>query len=162
MIALSIVLLPLSLTISTLQYLWLPKRKTQGIDTRRVALINGGRMQKSIYIARALSASGYKVILAEERGWGELCAARFSNAIDNFVLVPGGGGKVYVDAMVHLIIKEKVELFIPCSGAGTTIEDAQVAELVRKRSGGKIKTLIQDVDLVETLHEKVSTWKCSL
>ncbi|CAD6961427.1 unnamed protein product, partial [Tilletia controversa] len=91
----------------------------------RVALVNGGRMQKSLYVVRALARQRYRVVFVEERGWGELCATRFSNAVSRFRLVPSGGGQDYVDAL-----------------------------LMRERLGGGINTLIQDTHLAETLHEK--------
>jgi hypothetical protein len=117
-------------------------------------------MQKSVFIARALAQGGYRVVLAEEKGWGELCAARFSSAIDKFHLVPGDGGQAYIDAMARLIDEEEVDLFVPCSGAGTTLEDAKVAQIIRKETKGRVQTLIQDPDLVEALHEKVSIMLC--
>ncbi|UZJ51515.1 hypothetical protein CBS101457_000835 [Exobasidium rhododendri] len=79
------------------------------------ALVNGGRMQKSIFVARALSQKGYRVVLVEEKGW---------------------------------------DIFVPCSGAGTTIEDAKVAHLIREVSKGKVQALIQSPALVEALHNK--------
>ncbi|PWN43919.1 hypothetical protein IE81DRAFT_287884 [Ceraceosorus guamensis] len=117
-----------------------------------IALVNGGKMQKALYVVRALHRQGYRVVLVEERGWGELCATRFSNSVHRFELVPGGGGQAYIDALVDLAIRLNAKLFIPCSGAGTTIEDAKAAELMRAR--GKVRTLIQDADLAEALHEK--------
>ncbi|KAK0543605.1 hypothetical protein OC846_006361, partial [Tilletia horrida] len=119
-----------------------------------VALVSGGRMQKSLFVVRALAARGYRVILVEERGWGELCATRFSNAVDEFVLVPSGGGQDYIQALASLALRKKVTLFVPVSGAGTTVQDAQAAQLMREKSKGTIETLIQDPDLAETLHEK--------
>jgi len=114
-------------------------------------------MQKSIFVARALSRKGYRVVMVEEKGWGELCAGRFSRSVDQFHLVPAGGGSRYIEAVVELILQEKVDLFVPCSGAGTTIEDAKVADLVREASKGRVKAIIQGQFLVETLHDKVST-----
>lgn len=35
---------------------------------RRTALVNGGRMQKSLFVARALAKRGFRVVLVEERG----------------------------------------------------------------------------------------------
>ncbi|CAD6972993.1 unnamed protein product [Tilletia controversa] len=120
----------------------------------RVALVNGGRMQKSLYVLCALARQGYRVVLVEERGWGELCATRFSDAVSRFRLVPSGGGQDYVDALVKIAPGERITLFVPCSGAGTTVQDARAAQLMRERLGGGINTLIQDPDLAETLHEK--------
>lgn len=114
-------------------------------------------MQKSVYVARALAANGYKVILVEEKGWGELCAARFSSSVSRFFLVTGGGGQPYIDSLVQVMLREKVDLFVPCSGAGTTLEDAKAAKIIRQQTKGKVSTLIQDPDLAETLHEKVSS-----
>lgn len=37
---------------------------------RPTALVNGGRMQKAVYVVRALARQGYRVVLVEERGWG--------------------------------------------------------------------------------------------
>ncbi|CAD6891401.1 unnamed protein product [Tilletia caries] len=129
-------------------------RSVKDEKRRRVALVNGGRMQKSLYVVRALASQGYRVVLVEERGWGELCATRFSNAVSRFRLVPSGGGQDYVEALVKIALEERVTLFVPCSGAGTTVQDARAAQIMRERSGGATDTLIQDPDLAETLHEK--------
>ena len=161
LVAVSAVVFPLSLLAAVLGYV---KYTVSSFRTRthleskrkRTALINGGRMQKSIFVARALKQKGYRVIVVEEKGWGELCAARFSLSVDLFLLVPGGGGKHYIDAMVQLGLREKVDFFAPCSGAGTTIEDAKIAAVIFERSNGATQSLIQEPALVEVLHEKVS------
>ena len=160
LLALSLVTAPFSLIAVLLARLF---RRSGPSLTRngKTVLINGGRMQKSIFIAKAMAAKGYRVIMAEERGWGEVCAARFSNRVDRFVLVPAGGGGAYIAAMVKLIVKEKVDLFIPCSGAGTTLEDAKVAAIARIERHGHLQSLIQEPALVETLHEKVCIAKAT-
>jgi hypothetical protein len=112
-------------------------------------------MQKSIFVARAMKEKGYRVILVEEKGWGELCAARFSRTVDRFALVPGGGGSSYIKAMVELLMREEVDIFLPCSGAGTTIDDAKVAEIFQSKSKRPVQSVIQDPLLVEALHDKV-------
>lgn len=85
--------------------------------------------------------------------WGLLSPARFSSSVDKFVLVPSGGGQKYISALIDVAIAEDVTLFVPCSGAGTTEEDAKAADLLRQRRSD-LRAVIQDPDLVEQLHEK--------
>lgn len=75
--------------------------------------------------------------------------------MSQFVLVPSGGGRAYVDAIVDVAIKHGASLFVPCSGAGTTHEDAVAAEILRKRVAG-FKAVIQDPNLAIELHQKVN------
>lgn len=120
-------------------------------------------MQKSLFIARALARQGWRVVVVEEEGWGLLSPARFSRFVDAFRLVPSGGGQRYVDALVSVARAEDVDLFVPCSGAGTTHEDALAAEVMRRERGGMgtkvdkegFQAIIQDPELVLELHEKV-------
>jgi hypothetical protein len=155
LILVSLACLPFSLFVAvTTQLIYGHHRSFK--QRKKTALVNGGRMQKSIYVARALAKAGYKVILVEEKGWGELCAGRFSSAVDSFFLIPEGGSQAYIDALVELVHRQGVDLFVPCSGAGTTIEDAKVGQIIRDETKGRVQTLIQDPDLVEALHEKVS------
>lgn len=85
--------------------------------------------------------------------WGLLSPARFSSSVDKFVLVPAGGGKRYISALVNVSVAEDVTLFVPCSGAGTTHEDAVAADLLRQRRPD-LRAIIQDPSLVDELHEK--------
>jgi hypothetical protein len=121
-----------------------------------VALVTGGRAQKAVYVTRALAYQGYRVILAEERGWGEFCATRFSRSVSKFYPLPAEGGEPYVRALVDIAKAERVDLFVPCSGVATALEEAEAAERMRQGKGGakKIDTLIQDERLLSTLHEK--------
>lgn len=87
--------------------------------------------------------------------WGLLSPARFSSFVSEFVLVPSGGGQAYIDALIEVARTQKARLFVPCSGAGTTHEDAIAADILRRKDP-KFKAIIQDPDLVLALHEKVS------
>lgn len=144
----------------------------QGLSARSrpTALINGARMQKSLFLARALSAQGFRVVLVEEAQWGFLSPGRFSACVDKFELVPSpaGGARLpsengpspradpYIAALVALAHREEVDLFVPCSGAGTTLEDALAAEVMRAEMPKGFRAIIQGAELVSQLHEKVS------
>lgn len=61
----------------------------------------------------------------------------------------------YIAALVKIALEEGVTIFVPCSGAGTTIEDAKAAEIMRARSGGTFRAIITSPELTKVLHEKV-------
>lgn len=85
--------------------------------------------------------------------WGLLSPARFSSLVDKFVLVKSGGGQPYISSLIDVALAEDVDLFVPCSGAGTTGEDAIAADMLRQRKPD-FRAIIQDPDLVNELHEK--------
>ncbi|SPO23091.1 uncharacterized protein UTRI_01769 [Ustilago trichophora] len=139
-------------------------------STPRTVLVNGARMQKSLAICRTFARNGWRVILVEEQGWGNLAATRFSNSVSKFHLLPSsslparkksslsekGGHQVtpYIQALVQIALKEKVDLFFPCSGAGSTGQDAIAGQILLERTNGRVRSMIQTPELVETLHEK--------
>lgn len=88
----------------------------------------------------------------------DVCAARFSNSVSRFHRLPSDAGRPYVEALLRIVQQESIDLFVPCSGVGTGIEEAEAACMMRKgECGGKaVQTVIQDAELLETLHEKVS------
>lgn len=71
----AILLTPVTLT----RIAWLGPHALLGSRRRtsngKVALVTGGRAQKAIYVTRALARQRYRVILAEERGWGYVTMA---------------------------------------------------------------------------------------
>ncbi|TKY86762.1 hypothetical protein EX895_004402 [Sporisorium graminicola] len=129
---------------------------------QRTVLVNGARMQKSLAICRTFARNGWKVVLVEEQGWGNLAAARFSNSVSKFHLLPSSslaadkGGKItpYIQALVRVALSEKVDLFFPCSGAGSTGQDATAGQILLECTHGRVRSMIQTPELVEALHEK--------
>jgi hypothetical protein len=92
---------------------------------------------------------------------GTLSATRFSRFATKHVKLPVpkhedlASSTRYVDALVALAIREQVDLYVPCSGAGSSIEDALAGEKMKERSGGRIKVFIPSAATTEILHEKV-------
>lgn len=131
---------------------------------QRTVLVNGARMQKSLAICRAFARNGWKVVLVEEQGWGNLAATRFSNSVSSFHLLPSSSLPAskssqhqvtpYIEALVRVALSEKVDLFFPCSGAGSTGQDAVAARILLEKTNGRVRSMIQTPELVETLHEK--------
>ncbi|PWN31339.1 uncharacterized protein FA14DRAFT_151645 [Meira miltonrushii] len=146
-------LLALAATPFTLLRILLFSRTSSHLKSSKCALVTGGRSQKALYITRALARSGYSVILAEETGWSTFCAARFSNSIHKIYSLPLGGGQAYIDALLQIAKSNRITLFLPCSGVATAIEEAAAARLMKKQIPSLV-AIIQDADLLETLHEK--------
>lgn len=143
----------ISATPLTLLRILLFSRTPLKLKSTKCALVTGGRSQKALYVTRALAKSGYKVILAEESGWSTFCAARFSNSVHKICSLPSGGGQAYIDGLFQIAKFNNVTLFLPCSGVATAIEEAVAARLMKKQMPSLV-AIIQDADLLETLHEK--------
>lgn len=138
-------------------------------SAQRTVLVNGARMQKSLAICRTFARNGWRVVLVEEQGWGNLAATRFSNSVSKFHLLPSSSLPAskkllaeksehvvtpYIEALVRIALSEKVDLFFPCSGAGSTGQDAVAAAILLEKTHGKVRSMIQTPELVEALHEK--------
>ena len=81
---------------------------------------------------------------------------RFSRGVDHFYLIscPNTAFDSYVSKLCSIASKHSATLFIPVSGVASSVEDAQVAEVLRRHTKGKCTTFIQDEDTMDTLHDK--------
>lgn len=88
--------------------------------------------------------------------WGELCPMRFSKAVDEFHLLPPASKSYdrYRDALISIAQSSSATLFIPVSGAGSSVEDARAAETMSTATKGKCRTFIQDPATMLDLHDK--------
>jgi hypothetical protein len=88
--------------------------------------------------------------------WGELCPMRFSKAIDKFYILPPAAKSYdrYRDTLIQIAQSEFATLFIPVSGAGSSVEDARAAETMSTATKGKCRTFIQDPITMLDLHDK--------
>lgn len=81
---------------------------------------------------------------------------RFSSAIDEFYLLPPASEsyEAYSSALISIAQSQSATLFIPVSGAGSSVEDARAAKTMSSATGGKCRTFIQDPETMLDLHEK--------
>ncbi|TFK96542.1 hypothetical protein BDV98DRAFT_575868 [Pterulicium gracile] len=151
---------------------------------RPTVLINNGRTSKALFLARSLYAAGARVVLIDESPLsgtgGQLSLAkilttdysalvsqtRASCAVDKsyFVTVPGPSREArirYVQEIVAIAQKEDADIWFPCSGVGSTGDDARVGEILdrvlghtRRKGRPQFRSIIQDEELARTLHEK--------
>lgn len=108
-----------------------PADRAEATEPRTV-LITGGKMTKSLQLARSFHRAGHRVVLVESpKYW--LTGHRFSRAVDRFVTVPDPQSEGYVDALVRLVDDESVDLFVPVSSPAASRYDAQVAQALAGR-----------------------------
>lgn len=88
--------------------------------------------------------------------WGELCPLRFSSAISAFHLLPPAATSysAYSAALQHIAQQHHADLFIPVSGAGSSVEDSLAADEMYAITGGRCRTFIQDPETMRDLHDK--------
>ncbi|QDS75793.1 hypothetical protein FKW77_000073 [Venturia effusa] len=116
-------------------------------------------MSKGLAIARAFHQQGHRVVAADFEPHGIPVCGRFSRAITNFYSLPqeshdAPGGSSYVQALVSLVRKEKIHLWVSCSGVASALEDARAAEAVEQQT--QCKAFQFGVKMTATLHEKYS------
>ncbi len=91
---------------------------------RKNVLISGGKMTKALQLARSFHAAGHRVVLTESHKYW-LTGHRFSRAVDRFHTLPIAGSAGYVDALVGLIDREKIDVYVPVCSPAASIWDAR-------------------------------------
>lgn len=125
----------------------------------RTILVTGVGMSKGLSIARAFYREGHDVIGADFEPFGVPVCGRFSAALTKFYKlskpVPGmDDSRAYVNELLKLIQRERVELWVSCSGVASAIEDADAALAIETQSSCKVIQF--GAETTKTLHEKHS------
>lgn len=102
-----------------------PKRSPVG----RTVLVSGGKMTKALQLARSLHEAGNRVVLVESAKY-RLNAHRFSRAVDAFHCVPEPTDPGYGQALLDVVRREGVDVFIPVSSPVASIHDADARRLL--------------------------------
>lgn len=122
----------------------------------KTILVTGVGMAKGLRIARAFYAAGHNVIGADFEPDGVPVNGRFSKALDRFYRLnkpdQEHGAAVYISELVDVVKREKVDLWVSCSGVASAIEDGQAMEVLKKKTD--CKCIQFDVMTTATLHEK--------
>ncbi len=113
-------------------------------------------MTKGLFLARAFYKAGHNVIGADFEPSGIPVCGRFSKALLRFYRLPKpndqAGAAYYIDALLHIVRKEKVDLWVSCSGVASAVEDGQAKEVLERRSD--VRCIQFDVVTTQMLHEK--------
>lgn len=117
----------------------------------RTVLVTGGKMTKSLVLARAFHRAGHRVVMVEQARY-RLTGHRFSTCVDAFHLVPAPDDPGYARALLAVARAEGVDVFVPVSSPLASRYDAVVGELLAERC----EVVHADAATVETLDDKDS------
>lgn len=87
-------------------------------------LISGGKMTKALQLARLFYQAGYRVVLVESHAYW-LIGHRFSCAIDRFYTLPKSGSTTYEQALLELIQREKIDVYVPVCSPVASLHDSR-------------------------------------
>lgn len=117
--------------------------------TGETAIVTGGKMTKALHTCRHLKAQGCRVVLVEtSKYW--MVAARFSNCVDRFCVVPipQNDPVAYQQAIKKIAEEEGATIFIPTSAPIASEYDASVREVLPANCKAYTPTL-QEVRLLD-------------
>lgn len=85
-----------------------------------------------------------------------MCPLRFSSSISHFYLLPLASTSyaAYSARLTSIAKQHRATLFIPVSGAGSSVEDARAADAMYEATAGVCRTFIQDPETMLDLHDK--------
>lgn len=171
LLGLSLITLPVSLAVvfvslavsklhaqRTATFLKEDKNHGAAVQQRRTILVTGVSMTKGLTIARNLSQhTPHRIIGADI---STLSPGRFSSAIAKYYRLDAPSGddaEPYIDSILSIMRKEKVDLWISCSSVIAAVEDGQVVRLAEKQAkeqGRRFEAIQFHEDVVEKFHEK--------
>ncbi|KAI9762672.1 MAG: hypothetical protein M4579_000290 [Chaenotheca gracillima] len=122
----------------------------------KTILVTGVGMSKGLHLARTFYEAGHQVIGADFEPHGIPVSGRFSRALQRFYTLTkpnaNDGAALYIRDLISIVRKEKVDLWVSCSGVASAAEDGQAKEEIEHRT--LCKAVQFDTQLTTTLHEK--------
>jgi predicted ATP-grasp superfamily ATP-dependent carboligase len=116
---------------------------------RQTILISGGKMTKALHLARAFHLAGHRVVLTESAKY-RWSAHRLSRAVDTFYSTPEATDPEYPKALADIILRERVDVFVPVSSPASSVPEAAVRDLV----GDACAVLHGDITTISALDDK--------
>ncbi len=131
-------LIPLTLSIVLISLLTklLSNKKNKKLVNKGSILLTGGKMTKTLLLARLLKTSGYKIILAEDKKYWASGHA-WSNCVDSFYLLPSISEEYsnYEKTLLSIVKQEQINLMIPVSSPISVYREAKL----KNNIGDKLK-----------------------
>jgi predicted ATP-grasp superfamily ATP-dependent carboligase len=125
--------LPFNLTLTTIALIY--AILTRSFRSKSVAtasktiLISGGKMTKALQLARSFKQAGHRVILVEAHKYW-LTGHRYSWAIDQFETVPNPQSPDYPQAILDIVKREDVDVYVPVCSPVASYYDAEIQTLL--------------------------------
>jgi predicted ATP-grasp superfamily ATP-dependent carboligase len=95
----------------------------------KTVLLSGGKMTKALQLARSFHRAGHRVVLVESARY-RLSGHRFSRCVDRFYIVPDPGDAGYAEALLDIVQREGVDVFVPVSSPAASLHDAEAKALL--------------------------------
>ena len=146
-----LLVLPFNLTLTAIALLRALMLKPPKIVASRpkTILVSGGKMTKALQLARSFHRAGHRVILIESHKYW-LTGHRFSWAVDRFYIVPKPQAKDYVDALLEIVQKEGVDVYVPVCSPVASYYDAQAKQILSEHC----EVMHFDPEMVQKLDDK--------
>ena len=125
-----------------------PARREVAAQPRTI-LISGGKMTKALQLARSFHRAGHRVVLVEAAKY-HLTGHRFSNAVDRFYAVPKPQDPAYAQALLDIVRRESVDVYVPVCSPAASYYDALAKPLLEPYC----EVLHCDVEDIELLDDK--------
>ena len=151
MLLLLLVTLPFNLALTALALLssLVVRPRREAAAEPRTILVSGGKMTKALQLARSFHRAGHRVILVESHKY-RLTGHRFSRAVDRFYTVPKPDAEDYADALLQVVLREGVDVYVPVCSPAASRYDARAKRVLE----GHCEVLHVDPDTVEMLDDK--------
>ena len=105
-----------------------PKRRLKPRE-RKTILVSGGKMTKALQLSRSFRQAGHRVILVEgAKYW--FTGHRFSRAVDRFYTVPKPDSPAYANALLEIVKRERVDLYVPVCSPLASLYDSLAIPLL--------------------------------
>ncbi|KAF2156835.1 hypothetical protein K461DRAFT_272910 [Myriangium duriaei CBS 260.36] len=126
----------------------------------RTILVTGVGMTKGLTLARLFYAAGHNVIGADfDSILMPSTCGRYSRSLRTFHRLEKPDGSIegsarYAQSLLDIIRKEKVDLWVSCSGVASALDDGKAKEMIELIT--PCKAVQFDVAMTQKLHEKHS------
>ncbi len=152
-LALLLSVLPFNLALTAIALLTAiltkPFKPRSVVDHPQTILISGGKMTKALQLARSFHQAGHRVILIETHKYW-LTGHRYSWAVDQFYTVPNPQTKEYPQALLEIVKKENVDVYVPVCSPVASYYDAEVQTILDPYC----TVMHVDVDMLQRLDDK--------
>ena len=115
----------------------------------KTILVSGGKMTKSLQLARSFHRAGHRVIMVESSKY-RWTGHRWSRAVDRYHTVPEPQAAGYAERLLEIVEEEGVDVYVPVCSPAASYHDARAKELL----GASCEVVHLDAAMVATLDDK--------
>ncbi|NET70779.1 MAG: ATP-grasp domain-containing protein [Sphaerospermopsis sp. SIO1G2] len=145
--------LALVIIVSITNFFTLPFQTKATSNNPKNVLLTGGKMTKSLQLARSFHRAGHRVFMVETHKYW-LSGHKFSNAVQKFytVAAPEKDSQGYIQGLLDIVKAEKIDIFIPVSSPVASYYDS----LAKSTLSPYCEVFHFDAEMTKTLDDKFS------